>query len=168
QGYDLNYTGVIFGPEISYDPQTKEIFVIEENYFDKNGKQSITDPEELKDFIINIYKTILLRGIRGTYIYVCDLELRKYLAQYVTLKSSRHNEKSMVEYLPTCDVQPFVNAVPIYDLNVAAGGFSESQDIEGFDWVAIPDRKSTRLNSSHVSISYAVFCLKKKRAQKTS
>src|SRR5437868_8910491 len=25
-----------------------------------------------------------------------------------------------------------------------------------------PDRKSTRLNSSHVSISYAVFCLKKK------
>src|SRR5438067_7375977 len=29
--------------------------------------------------------------------------------------------------------------------------------------VAAPDRKSTRLNSSHVSISYAVFCLKKKK-----
>src|SRR5699024_12286057 len=28
------------------------------------------------------------------------------------------------------------------------------------------DRKSTRLNSSHVSISYAVFCLKKKREQR--
>src|SRR5690606_39441837 len=28
--------------------------------------------------------------------------------------------------------------------------------------VAILDRKSTRLNSSHVKISYAVFCLKKK------
>src|SRR5699024_11421912 len=28
---------------------------------------------------------------------------------------------------------------------------------------AIKDRKSTRLNSSHVSISYAVFCLKKKK-----
>src|SRR5699024_5063103 len=28
--------------------------------------------------------------------------------------------------------------------------------------VAAPDRKGTRLNSSHVSISYAVFCLKKK------
>src|SRR5690625_4055773 len=28
---------------------------------------------------------------------------------------------------------------------------------------AYPDRKSTRLNSSHVAISYAVFCLKKKR-----
>src|SRR3989442_4801076 len=28
-----------------------------------------------------------------------------------------------------------------------------------------PDRKSTRLNSSHVRISYAVFCLKKKKAR---
>src|SRR5436309_7597927 len=37
-------------------------------------------------------------------------------------------------------------------------------------WAALalgltPDRKSTRLNSSHVKISYAVFCLKKKKKQ---
>src|SRR5439155_25266630 len=30
-----------------------------------------------------------------------------------------------------------------------------------------PDRKSTRLNSSHVAISYAVFCLKKKKIKRT-
>src|SRR5439155_3751576 len=30
----------------------------------------------------------------------------------------------------------------------------------------LPDRKSTRLNSSHVAISYAVFCLKKKKTDK--
>src|SRR5437773_6507985 len=28
-----------------------------------------------------------------------------------------------------------------------------------------PDRKSTRLNSSHITISYAVFCLKKKNVK---
>src|SRR5438874_12589012 len=32
--------------------------------------------------------------------------------------------------------------------------------------VAVGDRKSTRLNSSHVEISYAVFCLKKKKKKK--
>src|SRR5699024_11932008 len=32
-----------------------------------------------------------------------------------------------------------------------------------FQLTASRDRKSTRLNSSHVSISYAVFCLKKKK-----
>src|SRR3712207_7874981 len=30
-----------------------------------------------------------------------------------------------------------------------------------------PDRKSTRLNSSHANISYAVFCLKKKNTKNT-
>src|SRR5690606_40065697 len=33
------------------------------------------------------------------------------------------------------------------------------------DVVTVRDRKSTRLNSSHVKISYAVFCLKKKKRQ---
>src|SRR5690625_6613308 len=35
-------------------------------------------------------------------------------------------------------------------------------DVHGEETVII-DRKSTRLNSSHVAISYAVFCLKKKK-----
>src|SRR2546426_7272350 len=30
-------------------------------------------------------------------------------------------------------------------------------------WIELADRKSTRLNSSHLVISYAVFCLKKKK-----
>src|SRR5690349_23079986 len=34
---------------------------------------------------------------------------------------------------------------------------------EFLDATATVDRKSTRLNSSHVEISYAVFCLKKKK-----
>src|SRR5690606_39816018 len=34
-----------------------------------------------------------------------------------------------------------------------------------FGCTPLLDRKSTRLNSSHVKISYAVFCLKKKRSE---
>src|SRR3712207_6998396 len=33
----------------------------------------------------------------------------------------------------------------------------------GHGWACPEDRKSTRLNSSHANISYAVFCLKKKK-----
>src|SRR5690349_22175975 len=36
----------------------------------------------------------------------------------------------------------------------------------GCDQCVLQDRKSTRLNSSHVEISYAVFCLKKKKKKK--
>src|SRR5205814_9924761 len=38
----------------------------------------------------------------------------------------------------------------------------------GFEFSPGPDRKSTRLNSSHLGISYAVFCLKKKTASPCS
>src|SRR5690606_41824697 len=42
-----------------------------------------------------------------------------------------------------------------------------SIDIGRHEFIAVlgPDRKSTRLNSSHVKISYAVFCLKKKKRE---
>src|SRR5689334_25183636 len=42
--------------------------------------------------------------------------------------------------------------------------FSETDFTE--DLKKFEDRKSTRLNSSHSSISYAVFCLKKKKKKK--
>src|SRR3712207_7761190 len=38
-----------------------------------------------------------------------------------------------------------------------------AQDAQGDPPTAHKDRKSTRLNSSHANISYAVFCLKKKK-----
>src|SRR5438067_10040683 len=44
--------------------------------------------------------------------------------------------------------------------------YSPNNDCCGPGWISFCfrlDRKSTRLNSSHVSISYAVFCLKKKK-----
>src|SRR5690606_40743893 len=42
------------------------------------------------------------------------------------------------------------------------GGLEYGTDFFLGDVVGVEDRKSTRLNSSHVKISYAVFCLKKK------
>jgi DUF2075 family protein/predicted GIY-YIG superfamily endonuclease len=79
QGYDLNYTGIIFGNEIAYDKNKNEIIINKDNYHDKTGKNSISDPEILKTFIVNIYKTMMLRGIKGTYVYACNKDLSLYL-----------------------------------------------------------------------------------------
>src|SRR5699024_11421100 len=46
-------------------------------------------------------------------------------------------------------------------LTAQAQASASSTALKACSWVI--DRKSTRLNSSHVSISYAVFCLKKKK-----
>src|SRR5690625_830800 len=42
-------------------------------------------------------------------------------------------------------------------------GKSEKEEVQAKQDLLCLDRKSTRLNSSHVAISYAVFCLKKKK-----
>jgi DUF2075 family protein/DNA replication protein DnaC len=83
QGYDLNYTGVIFGREIDYDKSTGEIVIDANMYFDKYGKNGIKNPEDLRAYIINIYKTIMYRGIKGTFIYACNEDLRNYLKENV-------------------------------------------------------------------------------------
>src|SRR5690625_1747824 len=49
---------------------------------------------------------------------------------------------------------------------VLAFGVESNQAIRAISILGILDRKSTRLNSSHVTISYAVFCLKKKTKNK--
>ncbi len=82
QGYDLNYVGVIFGPEITYDRINRRIEVIQENYKDNLGRAVSGDYEALRDYIINIYSTLMTRGIRGAFVYVCDPALRNYLRQY--------------------------------------------------------------------------------------
>mgnify|MGYP003147252902 FL=1 len=135
QGYDLNYTGVIFGHEIKYDEQRDEIVIDKNNYHDRNGKQTIKDPHELKQYILNIYQTIMLRGIRGTFIYACDDGLRRYLKRHV--ESYKSNVIAFPE--PAAPLEPYVNAVPLYDLRAAAGNFSEFQHVEHENWVSVPE-----------------------------
>src|SRR5689334_24646751 len=52
---------------------------------------------------------------------------------------------------------------PALGLDQRADGVLPAADHRGRAAVRRQDRKSTRLNSSHSSISYAVFCLKKKK-----
>src|SRR5690349_23660366 len=55
---------------------------------------------------------------------------------------------------------------PVLAVGVPQPG--SDQDVFRIAGNGAEDRKSTRLNSSHVEISYAVFCLKKKKKKKNS
>lgn len=76
QGYDLNYAGVIIGPDIVWDESSKQIKAVRESHFDTEVR-SVRDEESLLAFIRNSYYVLLTRGILGTYIYVCDPVLRE-------------------------------------------------------------------------------------------
>ena len=84
QGYDLNYVGVIIGEDIKYDTETDRIYADKDCYFDQQGKSGVAnDSEALKEYLINIYLILLTRGIKGTYVYVCDDALREYFERFV-------------------------------------------------------------------------------------
>src|SRR3712207_8370966 len=88
--------------------------------------------------------TTLFRSVRVTSTAICgsDLHLYEFMGAFI-------DEGDILGHEPMGIVEEVGSEVT----NLAPG-----------DRVVIPfkDRKSTRLNSSHANISYAVFCLKKK------
>lgn len=91
QGYDLNYAGVIIGPDLRMDPASGRVYADRDSYHDTKGKENnptlgITyNDDDLLQFIVNIYAVLLTRGMRGTYIYVCDPGLRAYFRALLPL-----------------------------------------------------------------------------------
>lgn len=116
QGYDLNYTGVIIGPELSYDEESRHIIVDAKKYKDINGKRSISDPDELKQYILNIYKTLLTRGIKGTYVYVVDEKLRTHFESLLGSAPSKAIHAPVLSPITLSMVQiPLVGSAPCGD-----------------------------------------------------
>src|SRR3712207_7051607 len=90
---------------------------------------------------------------------------RSTLFPYTTLFRSRAHRALQVVALPQREATHLANR----DVHVLAAGAvplsaQEAVALIGEVQHAGEDRKSTRLNSSHANISYAVFCLKKKQA----
>ncbi|WHE35075.1 DNA/RNA helicase domain-containing protein [Microbacterium sp. BDGP8] len=86
QGYDLNYTGVIIGNDLCYDGR---VVVDRAAYRDRKGKENLsqlgrrTTDADLLALVQNIYGVLLTRGILGTYVYVCDPDLREYMRSVI-------------------------------------------------------------------------------------
>jgi DUF2075 family protein/DNA replication protein DnaC len=113
QGYDLNYVGVIIGPEFYYDPVKNKFCVDKEKYFDTNGRNGITDPNELERYIINIYKTLLTRGIKGTYLYIIDENLRNYFKNILNQK--KEIKKKAISTIIKSPYSGVMMNIPLFD-----------------------------------------------------
>ncbi|KRF11030.1 DUF2075 domain-containing protein [Nocardioides sp. Soil796] len=88
QGYDLNYAGVIIGPDLRYDAARSRTTFDRANYKDPRGTTNnrllgVTySDEDILKFVRNIYAVLLTRGMLGTYVYVCDPALREHLRRF--------------------------------------------------------------------------------------
>lgn len=92
-GLDLNYTGVVIGPDLVYDPKDDKIKCNKAYYFDRKVKQGVGE-EELTTFLLDTYAVLMTRGILGTYVYVCDPHLRRYLQNFIPSASPKLHEQA--------------------------------------------------------------------------
>lgn len=163
QGLEVDYVGVIIGPDLivrdgkiitdagQRDGRDKTIRGYKKLLKEK-PKEAARVTEEI---IKNTYRTLMTRGQKGCYLFCTDPETNEYFTKLVE-QTREVRETTLEEKYPDLklrvlqaeDVEPYVNSVPLYDLKIAAGDFSDYQAVGDFDWVELPE---------HIRISEGYF-----------
>jgi uncharacterized protein len=151
QGLELDYVGVIVGPDLVVRDgqiQTRPEYRAKQDATIKGyktlQKESPKEARRLVDEIIkNTYRTLMTRGQKGCYVYCTDLETNLWFRSLLTpaedfAPGQDHYPGLPLRVLAYWEAKPYENCVPIYNLQVAAGAFSNEQVIEEHDWVELP------------------------------
>ena len=86
----------------------------------------------------------MTRGQKGCYIYCADLETNLWFKSLLsddarTLSRVAESYPGLtLRVLPEWEAKPYENCIPVYDLQVAAGLFSDAQAVGQPDWVEVP------------------------------
>ncbi|WKD48910.1 DNA/RNA helicase domain-containing protein [Microbulbifer spongiae] len=163
QGLEVDYIGVIIGPDLivrngkiiadasKRDARDKTI-----RGYKKLLKERPKEASRIADNIIkNTYRTLMSRGQKGCYLFCTDQETNEYFSRLID-QARQVREITLEEKYPGLNLRilqaqeakPYINSVPIYNLKIAAGDFSEYQTTGDFDWVELPE---------HIRISDGYF-----------
>lgn len=153
QGLELDYVGVIIGPDlivrdgkVQTVPSARAKTDKSLSGYKKLFKHAPDEANRKAALIIkNTYRTLMTRGQKGCYIYCTDPETAAYFKGLLPKQIASEVEEAarVVELYPGLHLplaaKEEVNAVPIYDLKIAAGQFSESQNVGDCNWVKLPE-----------------------------
>lgn len=80
QGFEFDYAGVIIGGDLKYDPVTNKIITDKSVCKDPVLRQNRQEATmTFDDYVRNIYRVLMSRGMKGCYVYCVDKSLHKYL-----------------------------------------------------------------------------------------
>ncbi len=165
QGLELDYVGVIIGPDLAYRDGQIVTDARKRASSDKSirGLKSMLKKEPasslaLADVIVkNTYRTLMTRGMKGCYVYCTDAPLAAYLRSRLRAEPAATAADDIRAGAVAASPNPLnvvplrrvsrqerdagVVAAPVIDLRFAAGAFSDAQALEdGAEvWVALPD-----------------------------
>lgn len=159
QGLEMDYVGVIVGPDLVVRNGAIHTIPEKRSRMDASLKglkklaalDSSAAAARASTIIKNTYRTLMTRGQKGCYIFCTDPETNEYFrraldsaAEPAARTAGSPHEGIHLRVLDPSDVQPYRNAVPLFDLRIAAGDFSDPQTVESCDWVELPEPFTAR------------------------
>ena len=82
QGFEFDYAGVIIGPDLVYNTESHKIETVRSATRDPMLKKSPNEATmSFDDYVRNIYRVLMSRGMKGCFLYICDENLRNYMKQ---------------------------------------------------------------------------------------
>jgi len=158
QGLELDYVGVLIGPDFIVRNGVVQTDATKRSRMDASikGYKALAkrDPQQAREraaeIIKNTYRTLMTRGQKGCFVYSVDAETNQYLVEAAEgvgkeVTASPDPYVSLpLRLVPESEVKPYVNAVPVYNLQIAAGEFSEEQWTEPNEWVELPESFVTK------------------------
>lgn len=152
QGLELDYVGVIIGPDLIVRDGQVITDATQRSGMDASikgyKKLAKANPEEAANtadrIIKNTYRTLMSRGLKGCYLYCTDEETNRYFMNALSRLDRTEEAQQLypglnLQVLNSEETRTDINAVPLYDLKVAAGDFSEYQHLAEHDWVVLPE-----------------------------
>ena len=143
QGLELDYVGVIVGPDLSY----KNNHVVTDAFKRSPNDQSLKgfkamvakNPTQAKQtanaIIKNTYRTLMTRGMKGCYVYFCDKALAEHFRDLMAEKLEITNV-IRIEPIVNDDVK-YIDFLPVYSIKAACGYFGEGEEVNELGWMRV-------------------------------
>jgi len=80
QGFEFDYIGVIIGPDIGYDKVQDKLITRPTGTQDSVLKKS---GPRFDEYVRNIYRVLMTRGLKGCYVYFTDKEVEQYFRRFI-------------------------------------------------------------------------------------
>src|SRR5712691_259877 len=136
QGFEFDYIAVIFGNDLVYDVKKNAWKAVPAHSFDTQVTRGNPD---LTEHLKSVYRVLLSRAHKGVYVHFMDQGTRRYFESHFGRRvevAERRDEQEAVKQFRT--------HLPLYSLSVAAGGFSESQEVRPLGWIPVSIGRSLR------------------------
>ena len=143
QGLELDYVGVIVGPDLSYrnnrvvtdgtkrSPNDQSLKGFKTK-LKENPKEALQQAEAI---IKNTYRTLMTRGMKGCYVYFCDQALAEHFRELMVEKPAVAQEVR-IEPVVNDDVK-YIDFLPVYSIKAACGYFGEGEEVNELGWIRV-------------------------------